>query len=67
MERLTEQQLSERWHVSVRTPQNWRWLGRGPRYLKIGARVLYPQTEVEAFEAGQLHANTSGPLPPEGV
>lgn len=65
MERLTEQQLAARWQMSVRTLQNWRWQGRGPRYLKIGARVLYPVEEVEAHEAGQLHQNTSGPIPSE--
>ncbi|MFD0981821.1 helix-turn-helix transcriptional regulator [Tropicimonas aquimaris] len=62
MKRLTEQHLAERWQMSVRTLQNWRWMGRGPRYLKIGARVLYPLDEIEAYEAGQLHANTSGPV-----
>jgi hypothetical protein len=62
MERLTEQQLAKRWQMSVRTLQNWRWQGRGPRYLKIGARVLYPLEEVEAHEAGHLHVNTSGPI-----
>ena len=65
MERLTEQQLATRWQMSVRTLQNWRWQGRGPRYLKIGARVLYPLEEVEAHETGRLHQNTSGPIPPE--
>jgi hypothetical protein len=40
-------------------------LGKGPRFLKIGARVLYDETEVERFEAGNICQNTSGPLPPE--
>ena len=62
MRRLTEQQLAERWQLSVRTLQNWRWQGKGPRYLKIGARVLYPAEEVDAHETGHLHANTTGPL-----
>jgi len=67
MERMTEQQLAARWQMSVRTLQNWRWQGRGPRYLKIGARVLYPLTEIEAFEAESLHANTNGPLAAGGA
>jgi hypothetical protein len=40
-------------------------LGKGPRFLKIGARVLYDETEVERFEAGNICHNTSGPIPPE--
>jgi hypothetical protein len=67
MERLTEQQLAERWQMSVRTLQNWRWQGKGLRYLKIGARVLYPLEEIERHEAGHLHANTSGLIGPEAT
>lgn len=62
MERLTERELAARWRVSVRTLQNWRWIGRGPRFLKIGARVLYPIAEIEAFEAAQVHQSTVGPI-----
>jgi hypothetical protein len=39
-----------------------RWQGRGPRYLKIGGRVVYRQQDIEAFEAANLHANTVGPI-----
>lgn len=62
MERLTERELAARWRVSVRTLQNRRWMGRGPRFLKIGARVLYALPEIEAFEAAQLHQSTFGPI-----
>jgi hypothetical protein len=62
MERMTERDLAARWRVSVRTLQNWRWMGRGPRFLKIGARVLYARTEIEAFEAAQICQNTAGPI-----
>lgn len=63
MERLTQEQLAARWHISPRTLEQWRWLGKGPRFMKIGARVLYDLREVEAFEAGNVCKNTSGPLP----
>lgn len=59
MERMTERELAARWRVSVRTLQNWRWMGRGPRFLKIGARVLYARAEIEA---AQLCQNTAGPI-----
>jgi len=39
-----------------------RGLGRGPRFLKIGGRVVYRLSDVEAFEAANLHANTIGPI-----
>lgn len=66
MLKFTQEQLARRWHISPRTLEQWRWLGKGPRFLKIGARVLYDEAEVEAYEQAQLCQNTNGPLPIEG-
>jgi hypothetical protein len=65
MGKYTQDELAARWHLSPRTLEQWRWLGKGPRFLKIGARVLYDEIEIERYEADNLHQNTSGPLPPE--
>ena len=65
MGKITQDELAERWHLSPRTLEQWRWLGKGPRFLKIGARVLYDESEIARYEAGSLCQNTSGPLPPE--
>ena len=62
MRNLDENELAERWDKSPRTLQGWRQQGKGPRYLKIGAHVLYPLDEIEAYEAANLHVNTNGPL-----
>jgi hypothetical protein len=62
MQNLDQKELAKRWLISPRTLEQWRWQGRGPRYLKIGGRVIYPLSEVEVFEAAHLHANTFGPL-----
>jgi len=67
MAKLTQEQLAERWHLSPRTLEQWRWLGKGPRFLKIGARVLYDEEVVEHYEAKQVCQNTNGPLPPEAL
>lgn len=64
---ITQEQLADRWHMSPRTLEQWRWLGKGPKFLKIGARVLYREQDVEAWESGQVCQNTSGPLPAEGL
>ncbi|WP_439507718.1 helix-turn-helix transcriptional regulator [Yoonia sp.] len=63
MSKFTQEQLAQRWHLSPRTLEQWRWLGKGPKFLKIGARVLYREEDVEAWEAAQVCQNTSGPLP----
>jgi predicted site-specific integrase-resolvase len=60
---LNQNQLAERWNVSPRTLERWRWLGQGPVYLKLGGRVSYRLEDIEQYEANRLHANTNGPLP----
>jgi hypothetical protein len=62
MRHLDQRGLAERWRVSTRTLEQWRWQGKGPRYLKIGGRVVYRLEDVEAFEAANLHVNTIGPI-----
>lgn len=58
---LTPGELSARFRgeISVRTLANWRVLGTGPKYTKIGGRVLYPIAEVQAWEAARTVNSTS--------
>jgi hypothetical protein len=62
MQHLDQKGLADRWLVSPRTLEQWRWQGKGPRYLKIGGRVVYREEDVTAFEAANLRANTVGPI-----
>lgn len=55
---LTQRDLAERWHLSPRTLERWRWLKRGPRYLAIGGHVRYRLEDIEAFEAAQLRGDS---------
>jgi hypothetical protein len=54
---LNQWDLADRWRMSPRTLERWRWEGRGPHYLKLGNRIAYRIEDVEAFEA----ANTMSP------
>ena len=65
VQHLDQTGLAKRWLISPRTLEQRRWQGRGPRYLKIGGRVIYPLTEVETYEAANLHVNTVGPIDSE--
>jgi len=56
---LNQINLADRWNISERTLERWRWLGEGPAYLKIGGRVVYRLEDVEAYEAENLRASTS--------
>lgn len=48
---LNQIDLARRWKISHRTLERWRWAGCGPRYVKIGGRVLYRLEDIEAYEA----------------
>ena len=56
---LNQIELAARWNISHRTLERWRWSGEGPRYIKIGGRVVYRLEDVEAFERNQLRASTA--------
>ncbi len=47
---LTTVELAERWRTSPETCRYWRHIGRGPRSVKIGRRVLYDLADIEEYE-----------------
>ena len=47
---VNQKELAARWKISHRTLERWRWVQEGPRYLKIGGRVVYRLSDVEVFE-----------------
>ncbi|MBS1214290.1 MAG: hypothetical protein H6R26_2907, partial [Proteobacteria bacterium] len=55
---INENELAERWGISPKTLQRWRTEGRGPRYLKLSKRVVYPVDEVLNFENRSLYEST---------
>ena len=55
---LNQYELSKRWKISPRTLERWRWLSSGPRYHKIGGRVVYKLSDVEAFENQRSFTST---------
>ena len=47
---LTEQTLADRWGVSVKSLQAWRWKSCGVAYVKIGRTVRYHLTDIKLYE-----------------
>jgi predicted site-specific integrase-resolvase len=66
---LNQRELAERWNISQRTLERWRWVGDGPQFLKLGGRVVYRVEDVERYEAEQLrsHTGSSTSAPPEAA
>jgi hypothetical protein len=57
---LNEDQLAKRWKISERTLQRWRSTDKGPAFLKLGWRVVYALSDIEAWERQQrvtIHSN----------
>ena len=47
---LLTNEVSDRWKISIRTLERWRYVGIGPKYRRIGGRVVYALEEIERFE-----------------
>jgi len=47
---LTSRELAQRWRLSEQTLANWRHGGKGPPFMRIGGRILYPIEGINAQE-----------------
>ena len=47
---LTSKEIADRWRLSDRTLANWRSAGKGPPFIRVGSRVLYPVEGIHAYE-----------------
>ena len=56
---LNQIELAARWNISHRTLERWRWTGEGPRFVKLGGRVVYRLEDVEEYEREQIRASTA--------
>ena len=59
VQHFNQVELSRRWRLSPRTLERWRYRGTGPRYLKVGGRVVYRLDDIEAFEAHRIHETSA--------
>lgn len=50
---LTTEQASELLQISPKTLQNWRCLGEGPPFKKLGSLVRYPSKALEDWAQSQ--------------
>ncbi|MGH8118338.1 MAG: helix-turn-helix transcriptional regulator [Rhodanobacteraceae bacterium] len=51
---LSDVELAALLGASVQTVRNWRWRGEGPRFVKLGGRMVrYRPDDVQAFIEGK--------------
>jgi hypothetical protein len=60
---LTRSEAAAELRLTVKCMDNWRCAGRGPTFLKLGGRVVYPRSEIEAFKAAARRTSTLTPAP----
>jgi predicted DNA-binding transcriptional regulator AlpA len=46
---MTEDEAANRFGLSVKTLQAWRYLGKGPKFVRFGRAVRYLPSDVDAF------------------
>jgi hypothetical protein len=55
---INQIQLAVRWGISHRTLERWRWTGEGPKFVKLGGRVVYRLSDIEEYEQTMLRTCT---------
>ena len=60
---LTTEEAARYLRLSPRTLERYRVTGEGPRFLKIGRRVLYRQSDLDEWLKNKSRRSTSDPGP----
>ena len=56
---LNEVKTAEFLGLSTATLRKWRWEGKEPRFIKLGRRVVYRMSDIEAYLEKQSRLSTS--------
>lgn len=59
---LTEAETSEITGVPRRTLRQWRYVGKGPIFVKLGRAVRYRRDDLDAWIEGNRHTRTDQPI-----
>lgn len=58
-EYLSNEDLSKRYGVPLKTVRKWRYEGTGPQGFRAGRHVRYRESDVRRWEEDQLRAEVS--------
>lgn len=61
VELLTSREVSEALKVTEATLADWRYRGRGPRFVKLGRLVRYRTEDVHQWLSDSQRRNTGAP------
>ena len=55
---ISQKDLAQRWNLSPRTLERWRWLKRGPTFVKIGGSIRYRLEDIQSYEQANIRSLT---------
>lgn len=56
---LTQEEVADLWKMSWTTLRKWRWEGKGPKFIKLGSRVLYRECDLRAYVEANVNQSTT--------
>ena len=56
---INEIEVARQLCLTTHTLRKWRFLGKGPNFIKIGSSVRYEQEEITKFIEGNIKNSTS--------
>lgn len=56
---ITTKELSKRWKINPNTIEHWRSAGFGPKFIRIGRKILYSLNSISEFEQMNTAENTA--------
>lgn len=59
MKLQTEKETAEQNGLSEKTLANWRHRGEGPKFIKLGRRVMYDPKDIEEWRNSRRFSSTS--------
>lgn len=62
---LNTEQAAARLNISRQVMAVWRLTGRGPRFVKVGSRVLYDPQDISTFIEANKRTSTSASRTPD--
>jgi predicted site-specific integrase-resolvase len=51
---ITEKELSRRTGIGIQTLRNWRHIGKGFKYVKLGRAVRYPWQDAQDYMRARI-------------
>lgn len=55
---LTEREAAPQLSRSEAALRDWRYRGGGPKYVKLGGKIRYRQSDIDAYIAANTHTPT---------